>query len=81
MITNDVAARNIAQNVSRLLEERGWSVRELARRTFDPHMSVVNALSGEHIPNSGLLARIAEALETTTDALIFTPVKKSRRSA
>lgn len=84
-VTNAEAAENIAENVARLLADRDWSQRELSRRTKDPHMSIVNALSGDHIPNAGILARMAEALETTVDSLLSRPKaktpKKSRRSA
>ena len=84
MKTNDEVAANIHENADRLLEEKGWSQRRLSRETGDPHMSIVNALSGDHVPNSGILARIAEALGVTADELIDAPPKpqkKSRKSA
>ena len=80
MMSNEEAAKNIAANVEKLLGSLGWSVRKLSRMTGDPHMSVVNALSGAHVPNAGILARIAEALNVSTDELVRGR-KKSRRTA
>jgi transcriptional regulator with XRE-family HTH domain len=82
--TNEEVAANIRDNADRLLDEKGWSQRRLSRETGDPHMSVVNALSGDHVPNSGILARIAEALGVTADELIDSPPKprkKTRKTA
>ena len=82
--SNEDVAANIAANVERFLDKRGMSQRQLAHKTGDPHMTIVNAINGVHIPNSGILARIAEALGVTTDALISDPPppgKKSRRTA
>ncbi len=84
MKTNEEVAANIRDNADRLLGEKGWSQRRLSRETNDPHMSIVNALSGDHVPNSGILARIAEALGVTADELIDSPPKprkKSRKTA
>ena len=84
MISNREVAENVKVNVERLLGDRNWSQRRLSRETGDPHMSIVNSLSGEHVPNSAILARIAEALGVKVDALLAAapkPKRKSRRSA
>ena len=83
MKSNQQIAANIAANIRRLLGDKGWSQRELSRRTGDPHMSVVNVLTAEHTPSAGLLARIAEAFGVKSDDLLSDPPtkKNSRRSA
>lgn len=78
--SNEEVAANIRDNALRLLEEKGWSQRRLARETGDPHMSIVNVLSGEHTPNSGIVSRIAEALGVSMDALADTPKVAKRKS-
>lgn len=80
MKTNEVVAANIRENALRLLDEKNWSQRQLARETGDPHMSIVNVLSGEHVPNSGIVSRIAEALGVSIDALVSTPAVAKRKS-
>lgn len=81
MLTDEQAKRHIAANLTRLLKERGVSQSELARRTKEARMTIWRTASGLHVPSAALLARIAEALETTLDELLEAPQKKSRRTA
>jgi transcriptional regulator with XRE-family HTH domain len=78
--SNEDVAANIAANVARLLLASGLSQRKLANKTGDPHMTIVHAINGDYIPNSGILARIAEALGVTADALIGDPPGRRRKS-
>lgn len=80
-MSNDETAQAIHANVQRLLDQRKMPVRQLSQATGDPHMTIVNAISGVHVPNSAILARIAEALGVTPNDLIYGPRKKSRRTA
>lgn len=68
VLTDKQAKANIAANVQRLRgnRSRGWLAREAG--TYPINITRIEA--GEHMPGSGLLARLAEALDTTTDALL-----------
>lgn len=75
MLTDYEAQTNIADNVCDLLESRGMSQSELAKMIGENRMSVSRICRAENLPNIGILARIAEALEVTVDELL----KKNRR--
>lgn len=81
MITDEQAKKHISANLSRLLADKGISQTELARQTDESRMTIWRLCSGMHVPSAALLARIAEALETTLDALVQAPKKNSRHSA
>lgn len=81
VLPDDVILRNIARNVGTLMEQRGVSQHALSRATGDPVMTINGIVKEQHLPRTGVLARIAEALETTVDALISSPEKKSRRAS
>ena len=81
VIKDAEAKANIAANVSRLIELRGISQKELAARTGETEMSISRVARGLHVPGSTMLARIAEALGTSVDSLIYGNGKKSRQSA
>lgn len=68
MITDQQAMANIAANVCRLRGDRSRSW--LARECGTYAINITRIESGKHLPTSGLLARLAEALDTTTDALL-----------
>ena len=78
MITDEQAKTNIGANVSKLRanRSRSWLAREVG--TYPINITRIEA--GEHMPGSGLLSRLAEALKTTSDALLGRSQKKSRRS-
>lgn len=68
-MNDDLARILLTTNIERLLRERNWSQRRLARETGDPVMSIHNVVSGRHLPTAGLLVRIADALESRLDDL------------
>ena len=79
-MTNDKDAKaNISANLQRLLAEKGMSQRALARATDDPIMTVNDAVRGHSLPNSAVLARMAEALDVSVDSLLSPPVKRNSR--
>lgn len=81
MIQDSEAKANISANLKRLLGEAGISQRELARQTGDPIMTINDVVNGRNMPGAGLIARIAEALDVSTDAVLSGSKKKSRNSA
>lgn len=80
MITPAEAKAFISANVKRLLAERDWPVIKLAELTGEPQNSIYRVVRGENEPGAVLLARIAEALNTSVDFLL-SPPKKKRNSA
>lgn len=79
MLTDDEVRLNTAENVNRLLQARGWSRRELARRTGDSAMAISRICRGENTAGSGLIARIAEAFDVSIDRLVGPPPKENLR--
>lgn len=82
VISDEEAKANIAANCKRLRGDRSYS--ELARACTTQEWTCYAATiqqieSGRHLPGSGLLARLAEALGTTTDILLSPPPKKKSR--
>ncbi len=84
MLTDDEAKRNIAANVTKLRGERSryW----LAKSLGVAPIQVTRIEEARHLPGSGVLARLAEILEVSTDFLLENHgpnarQKKSRRSA
>lgn len=70
-MTDEQAKDRVAANVQTLLERRGLSGRALARLTGDSAMRISDVIRGEHVPNIGVLTRIAAALDTTVDYLVM----------
>ena len=68
MLTDEKAKKNIAKNVSRLRGDRSrsWLARQVG--TYTINISRIEA--EKHLPQSGLLARLAEALGVTADDLL-----------
>lgn len=82
VITDEKARQNIAANIRRLLEDRGWSQNELARRTGEYPTNISRVVRGVFAPQVGLFARIAEALDVSMDRLVSEPPQEnSRKSA
>lgn len=81
MITDQDAKEVLATNLRRLLEQRGISQRQLALKTGDPVMTISNIVNGKNLAGSGIVARIAEAMEVDIDSLFTARRKNSRRSA
>ena len=68
VMTDKQARANIAANVTRLRGDRSryW----LAQRCGTHPIHITRIERAENLPTAGLLARLAEALETSTDALL-----------
>lgn len=82
MITREQAKANIAANLSRMLADRNISQTELAKRTGDDQAHISQLVRGRSIPGADFLARVAEALDTSTDKLLSPPpATASRKSA
>lgn len=76
VIDNDTAKAYISANVKALLAERGMSQAELSRKTGDLEMTISQLVRGIQCPSAALLARVAEALDTTADDLLAEPEPK-----
>ena len=81
MITDDEALLCVSHNLQRLLGERGLSQSELARLTQETPMRISYYCRGLVMPGIGVSARIAEALDVSTDELLIHPKKRIRASA
>ncbi len=77
MPTDDEVRVNVAENVKRLLEDRGWSQSELARRTGNTQAAISQICAARQVCGSGVLARIAEAFDVSMDRLASPPPQKS----
>jgi hypothetical protein len=73
VITDTQARSNIAENIRRILTARGWSQARLAKATNESEMRISLVVRGVHEPGAAFLARIAEALNTTSDDLLSQP--------
>jgi len=76
MINDDDVRRNLAENLCRILAERGISQRGLAAMTGDPVMTISRVCRGENLVRAGVRGRIAEALDVSADRLMGPPPKK-----
>jgi transcriptional regulator with XRE-family HTH domain len=85
VIEDDDVKQNVAENIRRLLLDRGWSQSELSRRTGEPVMTISAICNAKHVPGVGIVARIAEAFDVSVDRLVGTPPEPpsapARRSA
>lgn len=81
VIKDEQIIENIRCNVSRILTQRKLSQAWLARISSESDMTISRIVRGVHMPASGTLHRIAQALGVSTDYLIQHAEKKSQRSA
>lgn len=87
VLNDDEALANIAANVSRLLDERGVSYSEMARRCsvegeYTAYPSHIERIAkGRNMPGVGLLSRVAEILGVTIDDLISPPPNRPRKKS
>lgn len=73
VVTDDVAKKNLAANIKRLLAARGISMRELARLTGESAMTISHICGETRMPGAGIVLRIAEALDVNMDRLFDEP--------
>lgn len=69
------AFENFRSNVSQLMQDRGISVRAMARDLKTSHPYVIKMLAGDYIPSLDRCEEIAEVLGVPLDKLI----RKSRK--
>jgi transcriptional regulator with XRE-family HTH domain len=79
VVTDETVKNNVAANITRRLEARGWSQNELARRTGETAQRISNICRAVHEPGIATLARIAEALDLSVDMLLDDPPTPPRR--
>lgn len=79
--TDEDVTAALKVNVPARMASLGISQNGLAKMTGDPVSTINNIINGNHLPRGGVLVRIAEALQTTTDALLTLTQKKSRRAS
>lgn len=76
MATDKEAKIYVAANVQHLLDQAGHKVFWLMKATGEFPNRIYPVVRGDAMASAGLLSRIAEALETTADALLSKPSKK-----
>jgi transcriptional regulator with XRE-family HTH domain len=85
VITDETLKEHLAANVSRLLEQRGMSIRDLASITGEAPITISRICRGLVMPGTGITARIASALQVDVGPLLSEPPpmppKKMRDSA
>ncbi len=78
MISDQKAAEHLAANVQRLLDQRDWTQRDLARSTGESENNISRIVRGLNVAKIGILARIAEAFDVSSDRLLLPPPQKSK---
>lgn len=77
VLSDEKAKQNISVNVQRLLAQREMSQTALADATEESPARISLMIRGIKLPSAAFLARIAEALGTTSDDLLEAPKKNS----
>lgn len=72
MITKDDARRRLAGNVRRIRLQLGLTQTELSQLSGMDQAAISRLERGQLLPNPADLANLAEALNSTTDALLRT---------
>jgi transcriptional regulator with XRE-family HTH domain len=70
---DDQRARNLADNLRRLREERGFSQQQIARISGVPRPTWTSLESGSANPTLSVLTRVATALQVSIEELIGAP--------
>jgi len=76
MLSDHDVTQNTAENLRRLLADRGWSQLELCRRTGEQSGTISRISNGKQLASGAILARIAEALDVSVDRLVQAPPEK-----
>lgn len=79
MLTDEEVRENIAAHMPGFRGE--MSRYALAKLVGVATIQISRIEEGKHTPGAGMLARIAEALDVTTDDLLYGPQKKSHKRA
>ena len=81
MLSDEEVTENLSANLIRLLQERGMSQSELARRSGENQPLISSIVLGKHLPNVARLNRIADALSVNIDRLLSAPPKLTSKPA
>jgi transcriptional regulator with XRE-family HTH domain len=68
--THGMAENTLADFLSAAIKERGWSIRELARRLDISHTHVGRIISGESHPSTSLCYRISDVLQIPYETIM-----------
>ena len=63
-------AATFGERLAALLKEKGWTQQMLAQKAGVTEAAVSHYIKGDRVPRATVLARITEALGTTSDYLI-----------
>lgn len=74
--TDEQVLENIGVNLSRFLEDKGWSQADLSRASGENEMRVSSAVRGINMPSGAALHRFAEVLGVKVDEILGPPPKK-----
>ncbi len=81
MISESEVVKNLAYNVREMMNERGWSQAQLARRADIPEMQISRIVRGKQQPGAFYIARLIEAFRCSFDQLIHEPPHSTSRRA
>lgn len=68
-VNDNEILNNLAANVERLIADRGWSRRELARRVGENPVTINRLCNGENMPGTGVSLRVAAVLGVPLEQL------------
>ena len=80
VIQNEQTRQNIAENLRRILQDRGLTQVSLASMSGDTEMTISRVCRGICTPGVGVIVRIAEALDVSIDRLAGAPPEKISKS-
>jgi transcriptional regulator with XRE-family HTH domain len=72
---NPELPRNIAANVTRILESRGLSVADLVESTGEPPNTIYRLCRGDNVPLADLVDVVARSLDVSVERLFQKPAK------
>jgi len=81
VLTDQEMLRNLSENLAISLDAQEMSQAELARRIGENEMRVSRYVRGESMPGTGVILRIAEALDVSLEELTLPPKKRKKKSA
>lgn len=71
MVSDLQSKKIIAQNLNRILRERGKSRHWLAVEMGEYDATIARICNGKNLAGAGLITRIAEALDVSTDEILL----------
>jgi transcriptional regulator with XRE-family HTH domain len=70
MISDEQTIDRLSGNLSRLMQQRGFSQHELSRRSGEPVMNINRIINRRNQPLVATVMRLAEALDATPNDLL-----------